>query len=62
MKKIIQLVVLAFVMSTTVSAQIGGNALELDGANDYVNCGNGSNLNITGTAITIETWIYTKKI
>ncbi len=62
MKKIIQLVVLAFVMSTTVSAQIGGNALELDGANDYVNCGNGSNFNITGTAITIEAWIYTKNI
>ena len=34
------------------------NALSLDGANDYVNCGNSTSLNITGTALTLEAWIY----
>ncbi|MFZ4582785.1 MAG: LamG domain-containing protein, partial [Paludibacter sp.] len=61
MKKII-LYFVALLAATTISAQIGGSALQLDGANDYVNCGNGSNFNITGTAITIEAWIYTKNI
>lgn len=34
------------------------NGLSLDGANDYINCGTGTSLNITGTAITLEAWIY----
>ena len=33
------------------------NALNYDGVNDYVNCGNDASLNITGS-ITVETWIY----
>ena len=33
-----------------------GTALNFDGTNDYVDCGNASSLNITG-AITIEAWI-----
>lgn len=37
---------------------ISQNSLNLDGVNDYVNCGNSSSLNITGTAITMEAWIY----
>ena len=34
------------------------NSLHLDGTNDYVNCGNNASLNITGTKITLEAWIY----
>jgi len=33
-----------------------GSALKFDGKDDYVNCGNGASLNITG-AITIEAWV-----
>jgi hypothetical protein len=33
-----------------------GTALNFDGTNDYVSCGNASSLNITG-AITVEAWI-----
>lgn len=35
-----------------------GTALEFDGINDYVNCENDASLDITGTTITIEAWIY----
>ena len=34
-----------------------GEALDLDGADDYVDCGSGASLNITGP-ITISAWIY----
>lgn len=34
------------------------NSLHLDGTNDYVNCGNNASLQITGTTITLEAWIY----
>lgn len=34
------------------------NALSLDGSNDYVNCGNGSSVQITGTSLTLEAWVY----
>ncbi len=34
-----------------------GNALNFDGASDYVNCGTNNNLNITGP-VTVEAWIY----
>ncbi len=34
-----------------------GNALEFDGTDDYVNCGNGESLNITGE-FTIAAWIH----
>lgn len=33
-------------------------ALEFDGVNDFVDCGNDPSLDITGTAITLEAWIY----
>ncbi|OHB78552.1 MAG: hypothetical protein A2Z25_22335 [Planctomycetes bacterium RBG_16_55_9] len=39
-----------------VAGKFGG-ALRLDGADDYVNCGNGASLNITGP-ITITAWIF----
>ncbi|MCD4817743.1 MAG: choice-of-anchor D domain-containing protein, partial [Candidatus Cloacimonetes bacterium] len=35
-----------------------GTALDFDGTDDYIDCGNDTSLNITGTAITIEAWIY----
>jgi len=34
-----------------------GGGLEFDGADDYIDCGNGESLNITGE-ITIAAWIY----
>jgi len=39
-----------------VTGQIGG-ALAFDGADDYVDCGNGPSLNITGP-VTIAAWFY----
>jgi hypothetical protein len=46
-----------------VSALFAGHshaqtALNFDGINDYVNCGNNAVLDITGTAITLEAWVY----
>ena len=32
-------------------------SLDFDGTDDYVDCGNGSSLQITGTAITVSAWI-----
>ncbi len=34
------------------------NALHFDGVDDQINCGNSSSVQITGTAITLEAWIY----
>ncbi len=34
------------------------NSIHLDGSNDYINCGNNAAIQITGTAITLEAWIY----
>ena len=33
------------------------SSITLDGVNDYIDCGNGSGLQITGS-ITVETWVY----
>jgi hypothetical protein len=41
-----------------ITTDIPGNALDFDGSDDYVNCGNDVSLQISGTAITIEAWIY----
>lgn len=54
MKKILFL----FALSLSVNIDYSQNSLSFDGVNDYVNCGNNSSLNITGTAITMEAWIY----
>ncbi len=40
----------------TFATDGAGKALDFDGSNDYVNCGNSSSVNITG-AITMEAWI-----
>ena len=42
-------------LSCSLSAQ---NALNFDGVNDRVSCGNGSSVQLSGTAITLEAWIY----
>jgi len=42
--------------ATWTGGQVGG-ALEFDGSNDYVDCGDGANLDDM-TAITISAWIY----
>jgi len=44
-----------FVLTTNSNAQ---TSLQFDGVNDYVNLGNPPSLNITGTAITLEAWVY----
>lgn len=36
-------------------------ALDFDGADDYVNCGNDASLQITGKEITLEAWINAEK-
>ena len=41
----------------TASADTSGYALLFDGTDDYVNCGNGTSLQITGDQITLEVWI-----
>lgn len=33
-------------------------AIVFDGTNDYVNCGSGSSVNITGTGLTLASWVY----
>jgi len=48
-------IMLIIVFSGSLYAQ--GNCLDFDGTDDYVDCGNGGSLNITGT-ISIEAWIY----
>jgi hypothetical protein len=33
-------------------------SIVLDGTNDYVNCGNNSSINITGSGLTLSAWVY----
>lgn len=33
-------------------------SIVLDGTDDYVNCGNNSSINITGTGLTLSAWVY----
>ncbi|MCP3968053.1 MAG: hypothetical protein GY750_01900 [Lentisphaerae bacterium] len=42
---------------TLVSGKIG-NAVELDGVDDYINCGNDPSLNIGKGSFTVSAWIY----
>jgi len=37
---------------------INEKVLEFNGTDQYINCGNNSSLQITGSSFTIETWIY----
>jgi len=54
MKKITLIVILVFLIFNG-NAQ---NALNFDGINDYVDAGNSSSVQITGSVITLEAWIY----
>jgi hypothetical protein len=42
----------------TFAAGRTGTALSLDGTNDYVSVPNSSTLDISGSALTLETWLY----
>ncbi|MCD4818344.1 MAG: hypothetical protein K8S23_06600 [Candidatus Cloacimonetes bacterium] len=44
-------------IAVSAFADSPGNCLDFDGTDDYVNCGNSTELNIT-TNITIEAWVY----
>jgi hypothetical protein len=55
MAKHIYLIFVALTFGLTSFAQ---NGLSFDGTNDKVDLGNGAALQITGTAITVEAWIY----
>ena len=55
MKKL--LLVSCLIVAWTGFVSAGNNALDFDGTDDYVNCGNNSTLQVTGDAITLEAWI-----
>ena len=55
MKRLTTSLVLCLLLGQWATAQ---NALHFDGVDDKVDCGNPTALQITGTAITIEAWIY----
>lgn len=46
---------LVFATVVTANAQMG---LSFDGTDDYVDCGNNSSVQITGSTISLEAWIY----
>ncbi len=51
-------VVLSFLFLFQFSSVSAQNALSFDGSNDQVDCGNNTSVQITGTALTLEAWIY----
>lgn len=57
MKKLLSLVFVAlnFLFQNALTAQI---AVAFDGTDDKIDCGNGSSVQVTGTGITLEAWIY----
>jgi hypothetical protein len=55
-KKPTAIIVLLIVSVISIQLHAQGTSLHFDGTNDYVNCGNASSLNITGS-ITVEAWI-----
>ncbi|BDS12132.1 LamG-like jellyroll fold domain-containing protein [Aureispira anguillae] len=54
----ITLIISSFLMLITSYSFAQENAIHLDGVNDYVDCGTDPSLDITGTAITLEAWVY----
>ncbi len=54
MKNVILLCLFAFLISVGFSQT--QNALDFDGPNDYVNCGNDASINLT-TNFTVEAWV-----
>ena len=47
-----------FCVSAPPASFNGQNALSFDGTNDRVECGTAPSVSITGTALTLEAWIY----
>jgi len=47
-----------FCVSAPPASFNGQNALSFDGTNDRVDCGTAPSVSITGTALTLEAWIY----
>ncbi|MFX1596029.1 MAG: DUF2341 domain-containing protein, partial [Promethearchaeota archaeon] len=39
-----------------------GSAIDFDGTDDYINCGNDASLDITGTSITVEAWVQLQEL
>lgn len=56
MKTFLYFGILIILLSLNVKAQIFGNALQFDGANDYVDMGNPTTFDV-GSAVTYEAWI-----
>ncbi len=48
----------AFIAGLFSTLSIGQNALNFDGVDDRVSCGNGISTQISGNSITLEAWIY----
>ncbi len=57
MKKLIIFAAVLALMTVTTKAQTGAYALEFGGTK-YVNCGNNASVSISGTAISVEVWVY----
>ncbi len=55
MKNLYLLALTLFLFNSNFYAQ---NGLSFDGTNDQVDCGNNTSVQITGTSITLEAWIY----
>ncbi len=57
MKQLCLFLLLISIFTLSAIDNFAGNCLDFDGANDYVNCGNDSSLNVSN-AFTFETWVY----
>lgn len=57
MNKLFKFLILTIACITQLTTQ-AQNALDFDGTDDVVNCGNDTSVQISGTKITLEAWIY----
>ncbi|MHC1737071.1 MAG: LamG-like jellyroll fold domain-containing protein [Ignavibacteriaceae bacterium] len=57
MKRNLLTFLLTLVLSTISLPQIGGYALQFSGTR-HINCGNNATVQISGSAITLEAWVY----
>ena len=51
--------ILIILFITAVFAQGGGSALDFDGSDDYVDCGNDADLQMGTHDLTVEFWLKT---
>ena len=58
MFKLSHLLSVLFILLLITPNSFGQNSLHFDGIDDQVDCGNDASVQITGTAITLEAWIY----